>query len=121
MPKFDTVENSGDNQEFSTGAKREVKQGRGRFDLLPPRAMRRLAQHYEAGGQIYGDRNWEKGMPLSKFVDCIGSHFFKLLEGSNKEDHLMAIAWNALGCAELQELIEAGKLPEELDDLPTED
>lgn len=111
------IKDSGERQEFETGAVRDTQTGKGRFDLLPPKAIRRLAQHYEGGAKKYGDRNWEKGMPLSRFLDSLIRHAFEILEGLHDEDHIIAVAWNALGFAETEERIRAGILPKELDDI----
>ena len=59
--EWETVMDSGERQEFSTGSVRDTRKGKGRFDLLPPKAIRRLAVHFESGAIKYGDRNWEKG------------------------------------------------------------
>jgi hypothetical protein len=118
MPKYDKVKDSGKRQEFQTGAVRDLQSGKGRYDLLPTRAIRRLAEHYENGAVKYGDNNWLKGMPLKRMMDSAIRHIFKALEGQTDEDHLTAAAWNILGVIELQERIEAGLLPKELDDLP---
>lgn len=117
MVEYNSVKDSGERQEFNTGARRDTQAGKGRFDLLPPRAIKRLAKHYENGARKYGDRNWEKGMPLSRFMDSAMRHMFKTLEGQKDEDHLIAAAWNVLCVAELQERIEEGLLPKELDDI----
>lgn len=115
---FDKVKDSGVRQEFSTGARRDTAVGKGRYDLLPTRAIRRLAKHYENGAVKYGDNNWLKGIPLKRMMDSAMRHIFKALEGQSDEDHLTAAAWNILGIIELQERIEEGLLPKELDDLP---
>lgn len=52
-----------------TGAKRDDRSGKGRFDLIPPEALQALAERLEVGAKHYGERNWEKGQPLSWFVD----------------------------------------------------
>ncbi len=117
MVEYNSVKDSGERQEFNTGARRDTQSGKGRYDLLPPRAIKRLAKHYENGAKKYGDRNWEKGMPLSRFMDSAMRHMFKTLEGQRDEDHLIAAAWNILGIAEIQERIEEGLLPKELDDI----
>ena len=44
---------------------REPSTGKGRYDLISPFAIRRLARWYEAGAAKYAPRNWEKGMPYS--------------------------------------------------------
>lgn len=119
--KFNKVKDSGKRQSFSTGSVRDTSEGKGRYDLLPTRAIRRLAEHYENGAKKYGNRNWEKGQPLSRMLDSAIRHLFKALEGQTDEDHLTACAWNVLGIIELQERIEEKILPKELDNLPKKD
>ena len=115
--EFDGVKSSGQMQEFPTGSHRDTPDGKGRYDLLPPYAIHRLAQHFENGAKKYGDRNWEKGQPLSRFLDSAIRHLFKYLGGSRDEDHLAAAAWNALAFIQTEQWIKEGKLPEELNDL----
>lgn len=112
------TKDSGQREEFNTGSKRDSREGKGRYDLLPPIAIRRLAQLYERGAVKYGDHNWQKGQPLSRYLDSAIRHAFQVLEGDTTEDHAAAAAWNFLAVIHTQEMIAAGKLPEELDDLP---
>ena len=114
---FDHVEDSGKRQEFNTGSVRDTREGKGRYDLLPPEAIYRLAVHFANGAVKYGDRNWEKGQPLSRYLDSAIRHLFKYLSGSRAEDHLAAAAWNALCCIQTEHWINEGKLPKELDDM----
>lgn len=116
--KFNSVKDSGNRQAFKTGAVRDIQEGKGRYDLLPPRAIRRLAEHYQNGARKYGDRNWEKGIPLSRMMDSALRHMFKALQGLCEEDHLTAAVWNLLGIVEILERIDEGILPKELNDLP---
>lgn len=118
MITFNGVKDSGKRQKFKTGAVRDIQKGKGRFDLLPPRAIKRVAKQFEFGAVKYGDRNWEKGMPLSRYMDSILRHAFQVLEGNDDEDHKAAIAWNVLCMIEIEERIELNKLPKELNDLP---
>jgi hypothetical protein len=115
---FDRVKDSGERQEFSTGARRDTQTGKGRFDLLPVNAMFRLAKHFENGAVKYGDENWLKGIPLRRYLDSLLRHSFKVAGGLEDEDHLCAVIWNACCLLETQELIRQGKLPKELDNLP---
>ena len=115
---FKEVKDSGERQKFSTGAVRDTQKGKGRFDLLPPRALKRIAKHFENGAIKYGDRNWEKGMPFTRYIDSALRHLFAILEGKNDEDHKSAVAWNMLCLIELEERIESGLISKELDDLP---
>jgi len=118
MPEFDKVQDSGERQEFATGSVRDTATGKGRFDLISPVALRRLARHYENGAQKYGDRNWEKGQPLSRYIDSAIRHLYDFLEGSRDEDHLAAAAWNALAAIHTETMVERGLLPADLNDLP---
>ena len=115
--EFDKVQDSGNRQEFNTGSQRDTRDGKGRYDLIPAYALHRLARHYENGAVKYGDRNWEKGQPLSRYLDSMIRHGFKFLGGSRDEDHLAAVAWNAFAFMETEERIRKGILPEELDDI----
>jgi hypothetical protein len=119
MAEFKKVKDSGKRQQFKTGAKRDTQDGKGRFDLLPVNAMFRLACHFENGAKKYGDSNWLRGIPLKRYLDSLLRHAFKLAGGLDDEDHLAAIAWNAMCLLETQELIRQGKLPKELNDLPS--
>ncbi len=109
---------SGQREQFATGSRRDSRVGKGRYDLLPTRAMRRLARHFEAGALKYSPRNWEKGQPLSRFMDWALRHAFSYLEGRRDEDHLAAAIWNLMALADTEARIAEGALPKNLNDLP---
>lgn len=117
MKDFKDVKDSGKRQEFETGSNRDTREGKGRYDLLPAYAIWRLARHYENGATKYGDRNWEKGQPMARYLDSMIRHAFKYLGGSREEDHLAAVAWNALAIIETEHRIEQGVLSADLDDI----
>ena len=119
MAEFKEVKDSGKRQEFKTGSVRDTSEGKGRYDLITPVALARLAKHYENGSRKYGDRNWEKGQPICRYLDSAIRHLYKHLEGDRSEDHLAAGAWNIMGAIHTEEMIERGLLPKELDDRPT--
>lgn len=112
------LKDSGSRREFSTGSVRDAATGKGRYDLVSPLALERLAQLYERGAQKYDARNWEKGQPLSAYLDCAMRHLQKHLAGYRDEDHMAAAAWNAFGLMHTEIMISRGLLPAELDDLP---
>lgn len=114
------IKDSGERHHFATGSRRDTRKGKGRFDLMPARALRRLARHFEAGAVKYGDRNWEKGQPLSVYLDSALRHANTYMEGKTDEDHLIAAAWNLLCLADTEERIKEGLLPATLCDLPKE-
>lgn len=92
------IKDSGDRTQFETGAVRDMHEGKGRCDLLPPLALLRVARHFEDGARKYGGRNWEKGIPMHSFLDSGIRHLLKYMNGQDDEDHLAAAAWNIL-CA----------------------
>lgn len=106
------------NENFVTGSVRDTRVGKGRFDLLPPTAIRRLAEHFETGAKKYGDRNWQKGQPLQRYIDSALRHIFCHQGGRQDEDHIIAAAWNLLAHSETSQWISDGTLPATLDDFP---
>lgn len=96
-----------------TKAIREPSSGKGRYDLITPFGLDRLAKWYELGSSKYADRNWEKGMPFSRYLDSARRHLNKFVMGMEDEDHLAAACWNIMAIMHHQELKQ-----NELDDLP---
>lgn len=92
---------------------REPATGKGRYDLITPFGIRRLAMWYEAGAQKYADRNWEKGMPFSRYIDSAKRHLDKFIMGMDDEDHLAAAVWNILAIIHHEELGQT-----QFDDMP---
>jgi hypothetical protein len=86
---------------------------------LSPLAVHRLARHFENGARKYDDRNWEKGIPLSRFIDSGLRHLLKLMLGKTEEDHAAAAEWNFHCFIHTSHEIETGRLPKELNDLST--
>ena len=108
------INDGGKRMSYGDGkAVREPSTGKGRFDLITPFGMRRLAEWYELGAQKYSDRNWEKGIPFSRYVDSAMRHLNKFVMGMNDEYHLAAAAWNILAIIHHQELGQS-----DLDDMP---
>lgn len=112
------IKDSGERRSFSTGSQRDTAIGKGRYDLLPPRALHLIAKHFEAGAVKYQDRNWEKGQPLSVYMNSGLRHANKHLAGLRDEPHLEAAIWNFIALLDTKERIDEGLLPKELDDLP---
>ena len=115
--KFTEVKDSGKRQEFSTGSVRDTQMGKGRYDLVSTIALKRLARHYENGSRKYSCRNWEKGQPLSRYLDSAMRHLAETIDGSDEEDVAAAVMWNMAAFIHTKELIDAGILPQELNDM----
>ncbi len=116
IEKAHSTADVGPRQTYSTGSVRQSAVGKGRYDLLPASAVARIARLIERGASKYGDRNWEKGQPLSRYLDSALRHTFQLLDHQRDEDHAAAAAWNLLAFLHTAERIAAGTLPAELDD-----
>ena len=112
------LKDSGTRTEFDTGAVRDAQEGKGRMDLLPMRALMGVAKIFESGAKKYGDNNWRKGIPLSRYADSGLRHAMKYLRGDKDEDHLHQAIWNLMCLSETQAMIEEGLLPFILNDLP---
>lgn len=113
-PSHYEIVDGGKRMTFGEGrAEREPSDGKGRYDLITPFGIHRLAIWYELGSKKYADRNWEKGMPFSRYIDAAKRHLDKYIMGMKDEDHLAAAAWNILSIMHHEEL---GQM--EFDDMP---
>ncbi len=119
-PSHHGLKDSGLREKHSTGAVREPNLGRGRYDLISPIALKALAIHYENGAIKYSERNWEKGLPLSRHLNSAMRHLQDFLAGDRDEDHLSACEWNCMCIVHDLEMIKRGALPKELNDLPNQ-
>ena len=142
-PADSPIKDSGERQEFSTGAARDIQTGKGRCDLMPldivsefmvikpekdylsyiadfqetenyesligaaasfadkyfadrETAVLEYAIQLENGAIKYGPRNWQKGIPLDRYVDSGIRHYMKHLRGDDDERHDRAALWNML-------------------------
>jgi hypothetical protein len=115
----EATKDSGKREEFETGSRRDTREGKGRYDLISPLALRRLALVCERGAGKYGDRNWEKGQPMSRYLDSALRHLQQYLAGDRSEDHLGQAMWNAMALIHTEELTANTGMPATLNDLPT--
>lgn len=105
--KYETKD-SGNREQFDSGAVRDTREGKGRFDLISPFALRRLAGLMERGAVKYGDWNWAKGMPKERFLDSamrhLNTYWINELSGKPQdEDHLAAVAFNVFALIHFEE------------------
>lgn len=94
------IKDSGDRTEFSTGALRDMHEGKGRMDLLPWNAIMEVSKHCEAGAKKYGEHNVDKGIPIHSLIDSGLRHTAKYIAGQTDEPHLTAAVWNLLWALE---------------------
>ena len=103
---------------FHTKAQRDKREGKGRYDLLSPFFLKRVALVLEQGAKHYGERNWEKGIPICRTIDSTIRHMQQFLMRMNDEDHLANCACNIMFLSHTIQMINRGVLSRELDDRP---
>ena len=95
---------SGKKDEYKGGGTRDARAGKGRYDLITPFMLKRLAGVYERGAVNHGDRNWEKGIPFSRLIDSAMRHMNQYREGLRDEDHIAQAIWNLACVIHFEEL-----------------
>lgn len=88
-----------------------------RFDLIPPKPMWQVAEHFGKGAGKYQDRNWEKGYKWSLSFGAMMRHAWAFWNGEDMDaesdsPHLAAVVFHALA------LMEFGTTHPEKDDRP---
>jgi hypothetical protein len=112
------MHDSGQRQSFDTGAVRDTAEGKVRPDLISPWADFREGDWLAKGAEKYDERNWEKGIPISRCIASLERHLVAYKLGLTDEDHMAAIRTNAGFILHFEEEINAGRLPGSLDDMP---
>jgi hypothetical protein len=69
----------------SAGGKQSKVEGR--FDLLPPHALDRIAKILETGANKYGEWNW-RNISSKDHLNHAINHLFKYIQDDQSEDHL---------------------------------
>jgi hypothetical protein len=113
----DTFNTTGEARQFETGARRDANNDKGRMDLLPWLGLIRLSKHFQKGANTHGERNWEKGMPISVLLDSTLRHLAKAQAGLTDEDHITAATWGLSCVLETLERIKLGTMDAKLNDV----
>jgi len=111
------IKDSGKRKIFASGAARD-SEAKPRLDLISPFFMWRLGKHLQAGAAKYAERNWEKGIPNSRYHAGIMRHMNQWYEGQTDEDHLSAAAFGIMGIIHNEHMVPRGLLPASLLDMP---
>jgi hypothetical protein len=119
VPTAFGVKDSGQRQDFATGARRDTDAGKVRYALIRQLFTKRTAARLTGGAVKYGEGNWEKGMPFSRTVDSLKRHVAEWIDGDASEDHLAAAACNLMFLMCWEDWIRAGRLAPDLDDRET--
>lgn len=88
-----------------------------RYDLIPVKPLRVVAEHYGRGAAKYAERNWERGYDWSLSYAALQRHAQAFWGGEDNDPetntpHLAAVVFHALA------LLEYGETHPELDDRP---
>lgn len=57
-----------------------------------------VSLHFKRGAEKYGERNWNKGIPLHSYIDSAIRHLIKYVANYNDERHDLAFIWNLICC-----------------------
>lgn len=63
-----------------------------------PTMLLEVAKHFEDGAKKYGENNWQKGLPVSCYIDSAVRHYLKWHRGDKDEPHDRAFVWNIMCC-----------------------
>ena len=55
-----------------------------------------VAIHFEEGAKKYGENNWQKGIPVKRYIDSAVRHYLKFLRCDEDEPHARAFCWNIM-------------------------
>ena len=98
------TKDSGERIDYASGMRRDINDGKPRFDLLTPygipfedQMLTRWAALMARGAKKYGARNWECANSIEeyqRFQDSAFRHFIQWLTGEEDEDHAAAVLFN---------------------------
>lgn len=104
MENLFKTKDSGKREDFPSGAKRDTQENKPRYDLISPFALTRLAHLMSRGAEKYGEHNWSKGMPISRFYSSGLRHLMQFALGDKSEDHLAAVLFNIMAIIHFEEI-----------------
>lgn len=117
------LKDSGEREQFSTGAVRDTATDKPRPDLISPFFLERLGEHLRKGAIKYQPWNWAKGIPSSRCYESAMRHLMRYAQGYTDEDHLAAAAFNIMAIIHNEETSGNVRLcmtepTDELNDMP---
>jgi len=82
-------------------------EGKLRYDLVSPEAIKTLAAVYTEGAKKYADRNWEKGLPFMEIFASLQRHAWAWAAGEDMDSesglhHMAHVMWNAAAILHLR-------------------
>jgi hypothetical protein len=96
-PNFETKD-SGERIDYPSGMRRDVQEGKVRYDLVDMDMFKRWAELMTRGAEKYGDNNWKLANSqeeLDRFKASAFRHFMQWFnEWDSEEDHGAAVFFN---------------------------
>jgi hypothetical protein len=108
-----------DHTTYAGGAKRSTSKHA--YHLIHPVLLRRLGRVLQHGADRYGEHNWQKGIPDSRYLSSAISHLLSFQEGVVDPDHsdnLAAAVFNIMGLMYNQYAGARGLIDPAMHDLP---
>lgn len=112
------TKDSGARQDYPSGMRRDLQEGKARFDLIFPEGipyqdqlLTRFAELLERGAQKYGENNWQLANSeeeLKRFRASGLRHMIQWACGENDEDHATAVIFNLMAYESTKRKLEAG-------------
>lgn len=78
------------------GFKREGKDSKVDYTLIPTSVLTAIAKHYTDGAKVHGRDNWKKSTDMETFKQSAFRHLISALEGKKDENHIIACIWNLM-------------------------
>jgi hypothetical protein len=103
------TKDSGKRVDFPSGMRRDIDDGKPRYDLIPAKMLKRLAELYARGAEKYGDENWmlaNSETELKRFRASAFRHFMQWRNGELDEDHAIATVWNIFAYETIKEKLQ---------------
>lgn len=103
------TKDSGARQEYASGMRRDVQDGKPDYTLLDRAFLKRWAELMVRGAKKYGRHNWRKANSqeeLERFQASAYRHLVQWLDGETDEDHAAAVAFNLAAAEYVKSKIE---------------
>lgn len=120
--QFETKD-SGERVDYPSGMRRDIQTGKPRYDLIPLKPLKRLAELYARGAEKYGDENWtlaNSEEELKRFRGSALRHMYQWLEGDKSEDHPTAVVWNIFASLYVEDKLYGALTQEQVQEIARE-
>lgn len=113
------TKDSGQREEYDSGMRRDVEEGKPRFDLIFPEGipfseqmLTRFAELLGRGAEKYGENNWQLANSMTEYRRFKRSglrHFLQWMAGETDEDHAAAVFFNIMAAENTKRKIDNGE------------